>query len=74
MLDGLTPKTLGLKDIISKYIDFQREVIIRRTKFDLGKAEARVHILEGLKIALDHIDDVIKIIKSSKTDEIAKKN
>ena len=73
MLDGLTPKTLGLKDIISKYIDFQREVIIRRTKFDLGKAEARVHILEGLKIALDHIDDVIKIIKSSKTDEIAKK-
>ena len=73
MLDGLTPKTLGLKDILTKYIDFQREVIIRRTKFDLNKAEARVHILNGLKIALDHIDEVIKIIKSSKTDEIAKK-
>ena len=73
MLDGLTPKTLGLKDIISKYIDFQREIIIRRTKFDLEKAQARVHILNGLKIALDNIDEVIKIIKSSKTDEIAKK-
>ncbi|MGN1379361.1 MAG: DNA gyrase subunit A [Bacilli bacterium] len=73
MLDGLTPKTLGIKDIISKYIDFQREIIIRRTKFDLEKAQSRVHILNGLKIALDNIDEVIKIIKSSKTDEIAKK-
>ena len=73
MLDGLTPKTLGLKDIISKYIDFQREIIIRRTKFDLEKAQSRVHILNGLKIALDNIDEVIKIIKSSKTDDIAKK-
>ena len=72
MLDNGTPKTLCLKDIISKYIDFQREVIIRRTRFDLSKAEARVHILEGLKIALDHIDAVIKLIRESKTDEIAK--
>lgn len=72
MLDNGVPKTLGLKDIISKYIDYQKEIIIRRTKFDLNKAEARVHILEGLKIALDNIDEVIKIIKSSKTDEIAK--
>ena len=72
MLDGLTPRTLGLKDIISKYIDFQKEVIIRRTRFDLKKAEERVHILEGLKIALDNIDAVIKIIRSSKTDIIAK--
>ena len=72
MLDAGAPKTLNLKEIISKYIDFQREVIIRRCKFDLAKAETRVHILEGLKIALDNIDDVIKIIKSSKTDEIAK--
>ena len=72
MLDAGAPKTLNLKDIISKYIDFQREVIIRRCKFDLAKAETRVHILEGLKIALDNIDEVIKIIKSSKTDEIAK--
>ena len=72
MLDNGTPKTLCLKDIISKYIDFQREVISRRTRFDLSKAQARVHILEGLKIALDHIDAVIKLIRESKTDEIAK--
>lgn len=72
MIDNGTPKTLGLKDIISKYIDFQKEVIIRRTKFDLGKAEDRVHILEGLKIALDNIDEVISIIRGSKTDEEAK--
>ena len=74
MLDAGAPKTLNLKEIISKYIDFQREVIIRRCKFDLAKAETRVHILEGLKIALDNIDEVIKIIKSSKTDEIAKQD
>ena len=72
MLDNGVPKTLSLKEIISKYIDYQKEVIIRRTRFDLDKAEKRVHILEGLKIALDNIDEVIKIIKSSKTDEIAK--
>lgn len=72
MIDNGTPKTLGLKDIISKYIDFQKEVIIRRTKYDLSKAEDRVHILEGLKIALDHIDEVISIIRGSKTDEEAK--
>ncbi len=72
MIDNGTPKTLGLKDIISKYIDFQKEVIIRRTRYDLGKAEERVHILEGLKIALDSIDEVIKIIRGSKTDEEAK--
>ena len=72
MIDDKTPKILGLKDIISKYIDYQREIIIRRTRFDLNKAEARVHILEGLKIALDHIDAVIKLIRGSKTDEEAK--
>ena len=72
MLDQGTPKTLGLKDIISKYIDYQKEIIIRRTRFELNKAEKRVHILEGLKIALDNIDEVIKIIKTSKTDVIAK--
>src|SRR5574344_1983158 len=71
MIDNKTPRTLGLKDIISKYTDFQKEVIIRRTKFDLDKAEKRVHILEGLKIALDNIDAVIKTIKESKTDEVA---
>ena len=72
MLDKGVPKTLGLKDIISKYIAYQKEVIIRRTKFDLDKAEKRVHILEGLKIALDHIDEVIKLIRGSKSDEEAK--
>ena len=72
MLDKGVPKTLGLKDIISKYIDYQKEIIIRRTKYDLKKAEERVHILEGLKIALDHIDEVIKIIRGSKTDQEAK--
>ena len=63
MLDQGQPKTLNLKEIISKYIDYQKEIIIRRTKFELDKAEKRVHILEGLKIALDKIDAVIKIIK-----------
>ena len=72
MLDQKSPVVLPLKDIISKYIDYQREIIIRRTKFDLKKAEARVHILEGLKIALDHLDEVIKVIRESNTDEIAK--
>ena len=72
MLDGLTPKTLGLKDIISKYIDHQKEVIIRRTRYDLGKAQERVHILEGQRIALDNIDEVVQIIRHAETDEEAK--
>ncbi len=72
MLDQNRPKVLPLKDIISKYIDHQKVIIIRRTKFDLEKAEARVHILEGLKIALDNLDEVIKIIRNSKTDNEAK--
>ena len=71
MLDQGVPKTLGLKDIISKYIDYQKEIIIRRTRFDLAKDEARAHILEGLKIALDHIDAIIQLIKSAKNDEEA---
>ena len=72
MIDGKTPRTLGLKDIISKYIDHQKEVIIRRTRFDLDKDEKRVHILEGYKIAQDNIDEVINIIKTAKTDIDAK--
>ena len=72
VIDGLTPKTLGLKDIISKYIDHQKEVIIRRTRFDLEKSEQRVHILEGYKIAQDNIDEVIKIIRNADSDEEAK--
>ena len=72
MIDNKVPRTLGLKDIISKYINYQEEVIIRRTKFELDKALKKVHILEGYKIALDNIDDFIKIIKESETDLIAK--
>lgn len=72
MIDQGSPKILGLKDIISKYIDYQKEIIIRRTKYDLKKCEERVHILEGLKIALDHLDEVIKTIRESATDVIAK--
>ena len=72
MLDQGVPKTLGLKDIIVKYIDFQKEVIIRRTKYYLDVAEKRVHILEGLKIALDNIDAVIKLIRAAKSDDEAR--
>ncbi len=72
MLDQGVPKTLGLKDIISKYIEYQKEIIIRRTKFDLDVAEKRVHILEGLKIALDNIDAVIKLIRASQSDDEAR--
>ena len=72
VLDGQTPKTLGLKDIIAKYIEHQKEVIIRRTKFDLNACLAAVHLLEGQKIALDNIDAVIKIIRGSHDDDEAK--
>ena len=72
VIDDGTPRTLGLKDIIAKYIEHQKEVIIRRTKFDLEKAENRVHILEGYKIAQDNIDEVIAIIKAAKSDVEAK--
>ncbi len=68
------PKVLNLKDILQNYIDFQVEVITRRTIFDLKKAEEREHILEGLKIAVDFIDEVIKIIRSSKDIPTAKAN
>ncbi|WP_270567727.1 DNA gyrase subunit A [Clostridium beijerinckii] len=66
------PKVLNLKQILENYVEFQKEVITRRTIFDLNKAEARAHILEGLKIALDNIDEVISIIRNSNTTEIAK--
>ena len=72
VIDNGTPKTLGLKDIISKYIDHQKEVIIRRTRFELNEDEKRVHILEGLKIALDNIDEVVKIIRGASDDQDAK--
>ena len=66
------PKVLNLKQILSNYVDFQKEVIRRRTIFELKKAETREHILEGLKVALDHIDEVISIIRSSKNTAEAK--
>ena len=72
MLDEGQPKILNLKEIISKYVDYQKIIIIRRTKFELDKAEKRVHILEGYKIALDNIDEVIKIIKNAESDVVAK--
>lgn len=68
------PKVLTLKDILQNYIDFQVNVITRRTIFDLKKAEERAHILEGLKIAIDFIDEVIKIIRSSKDQPTARAN
>ena len=71
VIDNGTPKTLGLKSIISKYIDHQKEVIIRRTKYDLEQDESRVHILEGLKVALDNIDEVVNIIRNSESDDDA---
>lgn len=67
LVDG-QPKLLNLYDMLSEYIKFQKEVVTRRTRFDLEKAEARAHILEGLRIALDNIDEVIKIIRSSYND------
>ena len=65
------PKILSLRQILDNYIDHQKEVIVRRTKFDKAKAESRAHILEGLLIALDHLDEVITIIRNSETDTIA---
>ncbi len=70
LVDG-RPRTLGLRTILEKYIEHQKHVIYRRCQFDLKKYNARLHILEGLKIALDNIDRVIKIIRESDTDDIA---
>ena len=67
LVDG-QPKLLNLYEMLSEYIKFQKEVVTRRTQFDLKKAEARAHILEGLRIALDNIDEIIKIIRSSYND------
>ncbi|WP_026476750.1 DNA gyrase subunit A [Alkaliphilus transvaalensis] len=66
------PRVLNLKEILSHYIEHQKDIIIRRTRFDLQKAEEKAHILEGLKIALDHLDEVISLIRSSETVHVAK--
>ena len=71
-INGGKPQTMSLKEILVAYLIHQREVIRRRTAFDLQKAQARAHILEGLRIALDHIDEIISIIRSSATSEEAK--
>jgi DNA gyrase subunit A len=73
LVDGL-PKVLNLKEIIKYYIQHQVDVITRRTQYDLNKAEARAHILEGLRIALDNIDEIIRIIRGSKTVSEAKQS
>ncbi|MHB0884775.1 MAG: DNA gyrase subunit A [Bacillota bacterium] len=70
LVDG-QPRVLTLRDTLYYYVVHQKEVVVRRTRFDLEKAEARAHILEGLRIALDHIDQVINLIRSSKTVDIA---
>ena len=67
LVDG-EPKVLKLNEILGCYIKHRKEIVVRRTKYDLGKAEARLHILEGLRIALDHIDEIIKIIRAAYDD------
>lgn len=71
-IENGVPKVLSLKRILEDYLEHQKEVIIRRTRFDKAKAEARAHILEGLRIALDHIDEIITIIRAAKADDEAK--
>ena len=71
-LVGGVPKIMPLKEALDHFVDFRHEIVVRRTKFDLKAAESRAHILEGLKIALDNIDEVIKIIRASKDPLIAK--
>jgi DNA gyrase subunit A len=68
------PKILNLKEILTNFIDHRHNVVVRRTKFELDEAEKRAHILEGLKIALDNIDEIIELIKKSRDPETAKKN
>ncbi len=66
------PRTLNLKDMISEFVEFRHEVVIRRTQFELREAEKRAHILQGYLIALDHLDEVIALIRASSTPDIAK--
>ena len=68
------PRILNLKDLISEFVEFRMEVVIRRAKYELRKAEERAHILQGYLIALDHLDEVIRLIRSSPTPDVAKEN
>jgi DNA gyrase subunit A len=74
LIDGIQPRVLGLQDILNEYIKHRQNVVRRRTEFELRKARERAHILEGLKIALDHIDEVIATIRASQTTEEAQVN
>ena len=74
LVDGIQPQVLGLKGLLEKFIDHRKEVVTRRAKFDLQKAKDRAHILEGLKKALDHIDEIIATIKKSESKEDAFNN
>ena len=71
LVDG-RPRTLGLRDILSHYLNHQKEIVVRRTQFDLKKARDKAHILEGLRIALDHIDSVINTIREARTVDLAR--
>ena len=73
-LDNRRPKQMNIKEMLTCYIDHRREVIYRRTAFRLRKAEARAHILEGYKVALDNMDDFVKVIRASKNREEAKRS
>lgn len=73
LVDGIQPRILGLKNILSEFVKHRQVVVRRRTEFELRKAKERAHVLEGLKIALDHIDEVIKLIRASQTYEEALK-
>ncbi len=73
LIDGIQPRILGLHEILSEFVKHRQHVIRRRTEYELRKAKERAHILEGYKIALDHIDEVIKTIRASKTQEEAEK-
>ena len=74
LIDGIQPRIMGLQEMLSEFIKHRQSVVRRRTEFELKKAKERAHILEGYKIALDHIDEVIKTIRASKTQEEAEKN
>lgn len=74
LVDGIQPRVLGLKEVLEYFVAHRREVVRRRTEFELRKAKERMHILEGLKKALDHIDEVIAVIKKSKNKEEAHRN
>ncbi len=74
LIDGIQPRVLGLQDIIIEHIKHRQSVVRRRTEYELRKARERAHILEGYKIALDHIDEVIKVIRASQTSEEAGEN